>query len=168
MVAVRQRAGRPAKSDAPGLGRRDALRLALPDIGALIFRHEGQHLKDNVAEKRPHQVLAPPGVQQRHIQHRDVHPLLPGQNPPLLQNLPIVAPQAVYALDIEQVVFFQSPHHLAVLGTLKVLAGLLVHEEVPLRDGQLPHGDELPVLVLLPCADADIAVDHVEIPPVFV
>ena len=115
-------------------------------------------MQDNIAEEGPHQVLAPAGVQQRHIHHHDVNTLLLGQNPPLFQNLAVVAAQPVDALDIEQVVRLQLFDQLLVLGPLKILAGLLVQKDILLRDGQLPHGDQLPVLVLVTGADPDIAV----------
>ena len=103
-VALRQGPGRPSKPDAPGLCGGNALGLPLTDAGPLILRHKGEHLEHDVAEEGAHQVLAPPGVQQGHIQHHDVHPPPLGQKPPLLQNLPVVPPQPVDALDVEQVV----------------------------------------------------------------
>lgn len=74
----------PAEPNAPGLGRGDALRLPLADIHPLIFRHEGEHLEHDVAEEGAHEILAPSRVQQGHVQHRDVHPLLLGEHTPLL------------------------------------------------------------------------------------
>ena len=61
-------------------------------------------MQDNIAEKGPHQVLAPPGVQQRHIQNHNVNLFLFCENPPLILDFFIVASQPVDALDIEQVV----------------------------------------------------------------
>ena len=75
-----------------------------------------------------------------------------------LRNVPIVASQPVDALDIEKVVRLEFFDQLFVLRAVKVLAGLLVHENVFFRDGHLPQGDELPVLVLLAGADPDVAV----------
>jgi len=141
VIVLWQGPGRSAKPHTPGHCRRNALRLPLADVGALVLRHEGQHLQDNIAEEGPHQVLAPAGVQQRHIQHHNVDALLLGQNPPLLQNLAVVAPQPVDALDVEQIVRLQSSDQLLVLGPLKILARLLVQKDILLRDGQLPHGN---------------------------
>ena len=157
---LRQGPGRAAKADAPGLGRRDALRLALVDGGPLVLRHEGEDLEDNVAEKGPHQVLAPSRVQQGHVQHHDIHPLFLGQHPPLLQDLPIVPAQPVNALDVQHVVPLQPPHQFPVLGPVKVLAGLVVPVQILLRDLQLPHGQPLPLLVLVPGADPDVPIVH--------
>ena len=149
---------RAAEADAPGFGGGDTLGLALADVGPLVFRHKGQHLQHDVRQKGAHQVLAPAGVQQGHIQHHDVGPLFLGDDPPLLQNLPVVAPQPVDALDTEQVIFSQPPQQPIVLGPVKVLAGLLVQIGILLRHPGLPEGDPLPVLVLIPAGHPDIAV----------
>ena len=158
VVVFWQRPGRSAESHTPGPCRRNPLCLPLADVGALVLRHKGQHLQDDIAEECPHQVFAPPGVQQGHIQHYNVDALLLGENPPLLQNLAVVAPQPVDALDIEQIVRLQLFDQLLVLGPLEILAGLLVQEDVLFRDGQFPHGGQLPVLVLITGADANIAI----------
>ena len=96
--------GRAAKAYAPGLGCRDTLRLPLADVVALVFRHEGEHLEHNVAEKGAHQILASPGVQKGHVQYGDVHALFLGEHPPLFQNLAVVAPQSVDAFDIQKII----------------------------------------------------------------
>ncbi len=158
VVTLRERSGWPAEPDTSRFRRRDALRLPLPDVCPLVLRHEGEHLQDDVAEKGAHQVLAPAGVEQGHVQHHNVHALLLGENPPLFQNFAVVAPETVDALDVEQIVFFHVPHQLLVLGPLEVFSRLLVHENVPLRDGHLPQGDDLTILVLFPSADADVSV----------
>ena len=115
-------------------------------------------MQDNIAEEGPHQVLASPGVQQRHIQHHNVDLLLLGEYPPLILDFFIVASQPVDALDVEQIVRLQFSDQLFVLRPVEVLAGLLVHEDILLRDGHLPQGDQLAVLVLLPGTDPDVAV----------
>ena len=102
--ALRQGRGGPSEPDALGLCCRDTLRLSRPDVGALVLRHEGENLQDNIAEESPCQILAPPGVQQGHVQHHDVHPLLFGEDQPLILDFLIVSSQPVDALDIEQVV----------------------------------------------------------------
>ena len=141
VIVLRERLGWSAKPHALGFCRRNALCLTLADVGALVLRHKGQHLQDNIAEEGPHQVFAPAGVQERHVQYYNVNALLLGQNPPLFQNLPVVAPQPVDTLDVEQIVRLQLFNQLLILGPFKILAGLLVQKDVFLRDGQLPHGD---------------------------
>lgn len=47
-------------------GRRDSLRLPLADELPLILRYEGQNLQHQVGDEGTHQVLALPGIQQRH------------------------------------------------------------------------------------------------------
>ena len=109
--------------------------------------------------KGAHQVLAPPGVQQWHIQHHDIHPLLPGEVPPLLQNLPIVSPQTVDAFDIKQIVFFHPPDHPPVLGPVEVLPRLLVHKDALLWH-KATQGLQLAGLVLLGGGDPDIGIAY--------
>ena len=89
---IRQGFGGAAKFYAPGLCGGDSLRLTLPNVAPLVFCHKGQHLQNNVAEKGPHQVLTPSGIQQRHIQHHNIDSFFFGKNTPLLQNFLIVAP----------------------------------------------------------------------------
>ena len=138
----------------------DALRLTLADVGTLILRNKGKHLQHNVAEERSHQVFASPGIQQRHIQHHDVDALFLCEHPPLLQNFRVVAAQTVNALDIEQIVFFHFPKQLLILRTVKIFAGLLVDEQVCLRNRHFPESDQLAILVLFSGAHPDVAVNH--------
>lgn len=72
-----------------------------------IAKNEGQYLQDNIVEECSHQIFAPVGIQQGHIQYHNVDALLFGADSLLLQNLLVVASQAVNAFDIEQIVFFQ-------------------------------------------------------------
>ena len=159
MKVFRQRQWRSAKADALGFRRRDTLRLSLTDIGALILRHKGQHLQDNIAEEGSHQVLAPAGVQQRHIQYHDVDAFFFREDAPLFQNLAIIPSQPVDALDVEQIARLEFFHQLLVLGAVKVLAGLLVHKDVLLRNRHFTQCDQLAILVLFPGADPDVAVN---------
>ena len=97
---------RSAKPDAPGFRRFDPFRLPLADVGSLVFRNEGEYLQHDIAQEGSHQVFPPPGAQKRHIQDYDIDPFLFRKDPPLVLDLLVVASQTVYALDIEQVVFF--------------------------------------------------------------
>ena len=154
----RQGSGWSAELHSARFGGGNALGLPLTDAHALILRHKGQHLQNDVREEGSHQIFAPTGIQQRHIQYHNVDPFFLGQNTPLLQNFSVVAPQTVDALDIEQIVFFHAPHHFSVLRAVKVLTALLVHVDIFLRDAETLHNDELPVLVLITAADSDVAV----------
>ena len=80
----RQGAGRTSKADSLAFRRCNALRLPLPDVGALVLSHKGEHLQHDVTQESAHQVFATPGIQQRHIQHHDVSTLCLGEQPPLL------------------------------------------------------------------------------------
>ena len=72
---VWKRPGRSAKLHTASLCRCNALCLPLPDVGALVLRHKGEHLQHDVTQESAHQVFAAPGIQQRHIQHYDVDTL---------------------------------------------------------------------------------------------
>lgn len=76
----------------------------------------------------------------------------------MILNLLIVASQPVDTLDVEQVARLYFFDQLFIPGPVEILAGLLIHVDIPLRDGHFPQGDQLPVLVLLTGADTDVAV----------
>ena len=124
---IRQRNRRSAELDALGFGRCDSLRLPLADELPLILRYEGQNLQHQVGNEGAHQVLALPGIQQRHSNDADVHIFLLGQDAPLVLHLLIIAPQPVDALNVEQVARLQLFHQLFVLRPVEILAGYLVH-----------------------------------------
>ena len=52
------------------------------------------------------------------------------------------------------------PQQAFVLRAVKVLAGLPVRVDVFLRNRPLPQGGQLPVLLLISAADADVSVSH--------
>ena len=158
METLWQGTWRSAEADTSGFRSCNALGLPLTDVSALILRYEGQHLQHDIAQKGSHQVFATSGIQKRHIQHHDINPLVLSQNPPLLQDLSVIAPQAVNALDIEQIVLLESTQHLFILRSLEVLAGLLIHENVLLWNLKLPQRNHLPVLILISAADPDISI----------
>lgn len=137
MEVLWQRRGRASKAHPASLRRRDALSLPLAYVHALVLRNERQDLQHDVAEKRPHQILASPRVQQRHIQHDDVDAFLLRQHAPLFQYLRIIPPETVDALDAEQVVSLHFTQQLLVLRSVEVLARLLVRVDVFIRDAHL-------------------------------
>ena len=59
---------------------------------------------------------------------------------------------------MEEFEFFQFSHQPLVLRTVEVLAGLLIHKDVFLRDLQFTQCNQLPILVLVTGADPDIAI----------
>ena len=76
----------------------------------------------------------------------------------MLQDFLIIAPQTVDALDVEQVFRLQLPHQLFVLWAVKVFAGLLVQKDVFIWHRHFPQAGELPVLILFPRTDPNIAI----------
>ena len=76
--------------------------------------------------------------------------LLLGDAPPLVDDLVVVAAQAVYGLYHQHVALAQPPHESLVLRPLEVLAARLVREHLrPLQTEPLERV-ELPVEVLVP------------------
>ena len=60
---------------APGFCRRNALGLPLADVFPLALGHEGEDLQHQVGDEGAHEIFSGAGVQQRHINHADVHAL---------------------------------------------------------------------------------------------
>lgn len=75
--------GKNAKKYRKGEEYGSARCLPLPDVGALVLRHKGEHLQHDVTQESAHQVFAAPGIQQRHIQHHDVSAFCLCEQPPL-------------------------------------------------------------------------------------
>ena len=50
----RERAWRPAKTNAPSFGGSNTLCLPLPDVGPFVFSDEGKNLQHNVAQESAH------------------------------------------------------------------------------------------------------------------
>ena len=138
-----------AEAHAAALGRGDALGLAGADGFALVLRDKGEELQHQVCDKGAHQVLGEGGVQQRHVQHADIHPALLGQEAPLLENLLVVAAQPVDAVQEQQVPAPQPVQEALVLRPAEVLAALLVQEDVLPAQAQTLQGLELAGLVLV-------------------
>ena len=156
---VRQGARWPTEFHAPGFSGGNTFCLPLPDVSALIFGNKGKHLQNDVAQESAHQIFATPGVQQWHVQHYDVDTFCLGEQSPLLQYFCVVASKTVDTLDIEQIVFFQFSHQPLVLRAVEVPAGLLIHEDVFLRNLQFSQCNQLPALVLVAGADTNITID---------
>ena len=156
---LRQRDRRAAEFYAAGFRGGDALRLPLSDKLPLVLRHERQDLQHKIGDKRSHQVLPLPGVQQRHIQNADIRLLFLGQHAPLILHLFIIAPQPVDALDHEQIARLQFFDQLFVLRAIKIFAGYLVNINKTVLHAPLVQGDALPVLVLIPAGHPDIAIN---------
>ena len=160
LEVVGQRPLGAAEFYASGLCRRDALRLPPPDIFPFILGHKGEDLQHEIRDKGSHQIPAAPRIQKGHVDHTDVDLLLSCQYPPLLLDLPVVAPQPVDAQHIEQVAGFQPLQHAPVGGPVKVLAGLFVDKEVFLIHASVPHGNPLSVLILVSAGHSDISVNN--------
>lgn len=130
---IGKRKRRSAKLYPFDFGCRNAFRLPLPNVGALVFRNKGKHLQNDVAEEGSHQIFAPACVQQRHVQNHNVNAFFLSQASPVYQDLLIIAPQTVNAFDVEQIVFFDFPEQLLVLRSVKVFAGFLICIDIVFR-----------------------------------
>ena len=155
----------PPEVDALGFGCGDTLCLTLAVELPLRLRHIAQKLEDDVGDQHACEIPALAGVQQGHIQHHDGHLLFLGQQPPLLQDLVIVPPQPVDALDDKGVPGFQFAYQPPVSGAVKILARLLVHDDTVSLNPKFPHGDDLPILVLILCGNPDVSVYTHNAPP---
>jgi hypothetical protein len=95
--------GRPAHVDASRLRRLYAFGLPFLYGVAFAVRHEGQDLQYEVREESPHEVFSVACVQQRHINHGDIHTVLFGEDAPLALDFLIITPKPVNAFNIEQI-----------------------------------------------------------------
>ena len=77
---------------------------------------------------------------------------------PLLQDLVVVPAQAVNAFDGKGIPLLQFSDQPRVPRTDEILAGLFVQEDVPFRNAELPHGDPLTVLILIPRRDTYVSI----------
>ena len=135
--------------------------MSLPffNVGPFGFSNERKKLQDEICNKLPDQSTGfVRRIKERHVEDADIHAFDFDEDSPLFKDILIVPAETVDALDVEQVVFFHAPNEAAVLRAVKILAGLLVHKDVCLRDAHLAHGDHLAILVLFSGAHAHIAV----------
>ena len=118
------------------LCRRDAFRLTDADILALVLCHKGQDLQHDITDECAEEVFSVAGIEQGHIQHHNIDLFLFRQNAPLFLYLFIVPAEAVDALDVEQIAFFQLSEQFLVGRTVEILSRLLINIQIPL--GNLP------------------------------
>lgn len=141
--------GSASKLNAPGPRRRDPLRLPLAYELPLRLRHIGKKLQHDIRDQLPGQVTPLPGIQQGHIQNHDGNALLLRQIAPLIQNLVVISPQPVDALDEQGVARLDFSAQPPVARTIKVLARFLVQNDVLPGDPRLQQSNPLPVLILI-------------------
>ena len=82
--------------------------------------------QNNVAEERPHQILASSRIQKGHLEYYDIYFFDTRQELPLLDDVLVVAAKPVDTLDVDQVAGLELLDHLQVHGSVEVLAGNLV------------------------------------------
>jgi len=88
---------RPSQMNITGSRGGDSFNLPLFYIVPLGFRDEAQDLQNKVSNEGSHQILAVPGVQERHVDHANVDSDLLRQNAPLPLKLLIITAQSVDA-----------------------------------------------------------------------
>lgn len=83
----------------------DALGLSLADELALRLRNIGEDLQNKVGDEGAGQIsgVALSSIEQRHIQNKNRRLLFLCDRSPLLEDLLIIASEAVDALDVERV-----------------------------------------------------------------
>ena len=154
---LRQGDGRSPELDATGLCRRDALLLALADVGAFRLRDIGENAQDKIADEGRGEALADGGVEDRHVEDADVDIARPHELAPDGRHLRIVPPEAVEARDHEQIAGAQFPQKPLPRGTVEVLSTFLVGEDVGVGDARIVKRDELPGEILPGCGHACVA-----------
>ena len=87
--------------------RRDSLRLPLTNRCTLVFRDERKQLQHEVADECSEQVFIPSCVEQRHINHNNIHFFLLCDDPPLVLNFLIIPSKAVDAFDNQCITWAQ-------------------------------------------------------------
>ena len=97
-------------------------------------------------------------VEQGHVENNYGSAALLREQPPLLQNLIVIAPESVDALDDDHVFWSERSKETLVFGTCKVFAARFVHEHVIPIDAELCKRVELPVEVLVARGYTRIAV----------
>ena len=60
--------------------------------------------------------------------------------------------------NVEQIVRLEFSDQLFILRTVEILARLLIHEDVLLRNGHFLQGNQLTILILFTGASPDVAV----------
>ena len=118
-------------------------------------------MEHDVRDQRTGQVAAPARVEQRHIQHDDGRSFLFCDDAPLLQDLFIISPETVDALDDKGVAVLQFSQQPPIAVPVKILAGLLIQNDLAVVQPKLPQGDELALLVLFSCGYSCVTVFHV-------
>lgn len=118
---------RPLEPHATRLGRGYPFRLALADGLALYLGDVAEELEHEIGDQLPRQtVLAPPRVQQGHVENDDIDVQLLRHVPPLVDDVVLVATQPVDGLHDEHVARTQAAHQPLPGGALEVLAARLV------------------------------------------
>ena len=65
----------------------------------------------------------------------------------------------VYALDVEQIVFFQFSQQPFILRAIKIFAGLLIGVDMSGVYMDFTQRNALALIILIPTADTDVTVD---------
>ena len=133
----------------PRFRRRNSFCLPLTDKFTFRLRDVAQKLQYNVRNQRPRQIAALPGVQQRHIQHKNGRAFFSRNEPPLLQYFIIVPSQPVDALDNKRITGSYFSEQPAVSLPFKIRTGAFVQIDVCVRDAGFTHCCHLPRLVLI-------------------
>ena len=149
LVLVRAFFGLWSKANALLLCSGNALRLSLSNKISFRLRHIREQLKNNISDQRSGQIPSLSGIQQRHVQHYDGCLFFFGDNPPLLNDLLIIASEPVNTLDYQNIIAFQLSDQFSVLWAIEVFTRLLVNKNADLINSELSHCDELAIFILL-------------------
>ena len=122
--------------------------LPLPDKFTLCLCHVAEQLQYDVGDQDAGEVAVLPRIQKRHVQDDDRGLFFFRQYSPLFQYFMIIAAQPVDAFDYQDVSPFQFFHQPFVALPLKILARLLVQDDVFRGHAVFQHRRPLSLLVL--------------------
>ena len=118
--------GPASEADTPGQRGGYAFGLTLAYEGALGFGDVAEELQHYVRDDYACEVAALARVEQRHVEDDYFRLFLLREQPPLLEYLSVVAPEAVYAFDDEGVAAAELVYEALVASAVEVFAGLAV------------------------------------------
>ena len=149
---------RASELDASCLCCRDALLLALADVGAFRLGDIGKNPKHKVADERRGQSLSNRRVKNRHVQNPDMNTARFNQFAPNSCHFLVVSTESVKTRYDKDIIVPQFPHQLFPGRTIEVTSTFVVDENELVSDANRMQCVHLPGDVLPGSRNARIAV----------
>ena len=142
--------GRPAKAYAFSFGSGNAFRLSRADIGAFVFGDEGEDLQHDIRNKLAHERVGFfAGIEQGHIEHKNIRADTFCNAPPLVDYHIIVPAQSVDGFNDEQVADAEPSDEAEIICAFEVLTAFLVEVNVFTFDAEIGERFELSCEILV-------------------